>query len=131
MTENFFLDNPDLQFRLKHLDLQEILELKENGYTEAVQYPTAPRNYTDAKDNYRLILEVLGEICGEQVAPRAAEADEEGVHFADGRVEYAKPTRDAIEALRQAGLFGSMLPRKYGGLTVNQCYITSGPSAAR
>jgi len=116
MTENFFLDNPDLRFRLEQLDLREVLELKENGYTEAATYPTAPRNYADAKDNYRLILEVLGEICGEQVAPRAAEADEEGAHFEGGRVEYAKPTRDAIEALRQAGLFGSMLPRKYGGL---------------
>jgi alkylation response protein AidB-like acyl-CoA dehydrogenase len=116
MTENFFLDNPDLQFRLEQLDLQEVLELKENGYAEAATYPTAPRNYADAKDNYRLILEVLGEICGDQVAPRAAEADEEGVHFEGGRVEYAKPTRDAIEALRQAELFGSMLPRQYGGL---------------
>jgi alkylation response protein AidB-like acyl-CoA dehydrogenase len=116
MTENFFLDNPDLRFRLEQLDLQEVLELKENGYAEAARYPTAPRNYADAKDNFRLILEVLGGICGEQVAPRAAEADEEGVHFEGGRVEYAKPTRDAIEALRQAGLFGSMLPRKYGGL---------------
>jgi alkylation response protein AidB-like acyl-CoA dehydrogenase len=116
MTENFFLDNPDLRFRLEQLDLREVLELKENGYAEAATYPTAPRNYADAKDNYRLILEVLGEICGEQVAPRAAEADEEGAHFEGGRVEYAKPTRDAIEALRQAGLFGSMLPRTYGGL---------------
>jgi hypothetical protein len=52
------------------------------------------------------------------VAPRAAEADEEGVHFADGKVEYAKPTRDAIEALRQAELFGCMLSREYGGLNL-------------
>jgi alkylation response protein AidB-like acyl-CoA dehydrogenase len=116
MTENFFLDNPDLQFRLQQLDLREALELREKGYAEAGQYPTAPRNYEDAKDNYRMILEVLGEICATRVAPRATEADEEGVHFENGRVEYAQPTRDAIKALRQAELFGSMLPRKYGGL---------------
>ena len=116
MIENFYLDNPDLQFRLEQLDLREVLDLKEKGYAEAGHYPTAPRNYADAKDNYRMILEVLGEICATRVAPRAAEADEEGVHFANGQVEYAKATRDAIDALRQAGLFGSMLPRKYGGL---------------
>jgi alkylation response protein AidB-like acyl-CoA dehydrogenase len=116
MIDNFYLDNPDLQFRLEQLDLREVLELKEKGYAEAGKYPTAPRNYADAKDNYRMILEVLGEICATRVAPRAAEADEEGVHFANGQVEYAKATRDAIDALRQAGLFGSMLPREYGGL---------------
>ncbi|MBN2083813.1 MAG: acyl-CoA dehydrogenase family protein [Anaerolineales bacterium] len=116
MIDNFFLDNPDLQFRLEQLDLREVLELKERNYAEAGQYPTAPRHYADAKDNYRMILEVLGELCATRVAPRAAEADEEGVHFANGQVEYAKATRDAIEALRQAELFGSMLPRKYGGL---------------
>jgi alkylation response protein AidB-like acyl-CoA dehydrogenase len=118
MTDNFFLDNPDLQFRLEQLDLREVAELKENGYREADQYPAAPRNYADAKDNYRVILEVLGEICATQVAPRAAEADEEGVHFENGRIEYARATRDAIQALRRAELFGCMLSRKYGGLNL-------------
>jgi hypothetical protein len=118
MAENFFLDNPDLQFRLDHMDLREVVDLKENGYADAAKYPTAPRNYADAIDSYRRILDVLGGICATQVAPRAAEADEEGVHFADGQVEYAKPTRDAIHALRQAELFGCMLSRKYGGLNL-------------
>ena len=118
MSENFFLDNPDLQFRLEQLDLREVLELKEKGYSEADIYPTAPRNYADARDNYRIVLDVLGEICGERVAPRAAEADEEGAHYENGEVTYAAATRDAIEALRQAELFGAMLSREYGGLNL-------------
>jgi alkylation response protein AidB-like acyl-CoA dehydrogenase len=118
MSENFFLDNPDLRFRLEHLDLREVLELREKGYSESDIYPTAPRNYADAMDNYRIVLEVLGEICGERVAPRAAEADEEGAHFENGEVTYAAATLDAIEALRQAELFGAMLSREYGGLNL-------------
>jgi alkylation response protein AidB-like acyl-CoA dehydrogenase len=118
MSENFFLDNPDLQFRLEQLDLSEALALKEKGYSEAGTYPGAPRNYADAKDNYRIVLEVLGEVCGERVAPRAAEADEEGAHFENGEVTYAAPTLEAIEALRQAELFGAMLPREYSGLNL-------------
>ena len=118
MSENFFLDNPDLQFRLEHLDLHEVLELKERGYSESDIYPTAPRNYADARDNYRIVLDVLGEICGERVAPRAAEADEEGAHYENGEVTYAAATLDAIEALRQAELFGAMLSREYGGLNL-------------
>jgi alkylation response protein AidB-like acyl-CoA dehydrogenase len=118
MSENFFLDNPDLQLRLEHLDLREVLELKEKGYTESDVYPTAPRTYADAVDSYRVVLEILGEICGERVAPRAAEADDEGAHWADGEVTYAAATLDAIEALRQAELFGAMLSREYGGLNL-------------
>jgi len=118
MSENFFLDNPDLRFRLEHLDLREVLELKEKGYSESDTYPTAPRDYADAKDDFRIVLDVLGEICGERVAPRAAEADEEGAHYQDGEVTYAAATLDAIEALRQAELFGAMLPREYGGLNL-------------
>ena len=36
MSENFFLDNPDLQLRLENLDLREVLERKEKG-AEAVR----------------------------------------------------------------------------------------------
>ena len=118
MSENFFLDNPDLQFRLEQLDLHEVLELKEKGYSEADLYPTAPRNYADARDNYRIVLEVLGEVCGERVAPRAAEADDEGAHYENGEVTYADATVAAIDALRQAELFGAMLSREYGGLNL-------------
>lgn len=118
MTENFFLDNQDLQFQLEQLDLREVVEIKEKGYANQKQYPSAPRNYADAKHNYRLLLEVLGEICGEVIAPRAAEADEEGAHFADGEVCYSKPTQEALEAFRKAELMGAMLPWEYGGLNI-------------
>jgi len=118
MTENFFLDNSDLQFRLDQIDLREAVELKERGYSETDRYPSAPRNYADAKDNYAIILEVLGDVAATRVAPRAGEADEEGAHFSNGEVTYAAATLDAIDALKQAELFGAMLPREFGGLNL-------------
>jgi alkylation response protein AidB-like acyl-CoA dehydrogenase len=118
MSANFFLDNDDLRFRLEHLDLREVVDLKEHGYAHADAYPTAPRDYADAFDSYRIVLEVLGEVCGELVAPRAGEADTEGAHYEHGEVTYAAATRDAIDALRQAELFGAMLSREYGGLNL-------------
>ncbi len=121
---NFFLDNPDLQFRLHHTDLQEVVRIKEKGYTyhsqHRDQYPTAPRSYADAIENYGLMLEVLGDICANVVAPQAAAADVEGAHFENGQVTYAQPTLEAIEALRQAELMGAMLPWEYGGLNLNE-----------
>jgi len=118
MADNFFLDNPDLQFYFEHADLREVVELKEKGYSYRARYPQAPRNYRDAMDNYRILLEVLGDVCANIVAPRASEADKEGAQLRDGKVEYAAATREALQALKQAELMGVMLPWEYGGLNV-------------
>jgi alkylation response protein AidB-like acyl-CoA dehydrogenase len=118
MTDNFFLDNQDLQHRLEQLDVQEVVDILEDGYRWHDEYPTAPRNYRDAKDNYRLMLEVLGEVCATVIAPSAPEADREGARFVDGEVIYSKATQESIQALRQAELMGAMLPWKYGGLNL-------------
>ena len=118
MTDNFFTDNQDLQFRLEQLDLSEVVALKEKNYAYAQEYVAAPRNYADAKDNYRLMLEVLGEICAKVIAPRAAEADEEGAQFQDGEVHYSAATQEALRVLNQAELMGAMLPWEYGGMNM-------------
>jgi len=118
MTNNFFTDNLDLQFHLDQLDLREAVEALEEGYTTHTRYPAAPRNYADAKDNYRLLLTLLGEICATRIAPRAAEADEEGVQFHAGQVTYTAATQEALNLLRQAELMGAMLPWEYGGLNL-------------
>ncbi len=118
MAENFFLDNQDLQYHLRHTDLRQVVALKEKGFTYHEKYPTAPRHYDDARDNYRRLLEVLGEICATVIAPRAAEADEEGAQFRDGKVQYASATQDALKTLRQAELMGVMLPWEYGGMNL-------------
>jgi alkylation response protein AidB-like acyl-CoA dehydrogenase len=123
MTENFFTDNADLQDHLHRLDLSEIVQVLENGYTNHEQYPAAPRNYADAKDNYRLLLTLLGEICAKHVAPRAAEADEEGVQLLDGQVIYPDAIRDAVSILRQAGLEYATLPWEYGGLNLPESIL--------
>ncbi len=118
MPDNFYLDNQDLQFRFNHLDVRDIVDIKEKGYRYHTQYPSAPRSYSDAMDNYRLMLEILGEICAQEIAPRAAEADEKGASFEDGSVHYAAATQADLEALKQAELNGAMLPREYGGLNL-------------
>ena len=118
MSDNFFLDNADLQFRLEQLELQDVLEIKEKGYQYHKEYPAAPRHYADAKENYGLLLEVLGEICAKVIAPRATESDLEGAHFEDGQVTYTAATQEGLLALKQADLMGAMLPWEYGGLNL-------------
>lgn len=118
MADNFFTDNLDLQYQLEKLDLGQVVDILEKGYRYSSEYPAAPRNYEDAKDNWRLLLTILGDICANYVAPHAAEAAEEGAQFHEGQVVYAAATQEALNLLRQADLMGAMLPWEYGGLNM-------------
>lgn len=113
---NFFTDNADLLFQFENLNIQEITEILEDGYQEQKKYNYAPRDYNDAIDNYRKILEIIGEITANYIAPRSGEVDDTGSILQDGNVLYAKGTQEALEKLSQAELMGMTLPRKYGGL---------------
>ena len=113
---NYFTDNADLLYHFDRLDLKEIVEMTEENYKQAEKFDFAPLNYEDAKENYRKVIEVVGDIAANFVAPRAANIDEEGAIFKNGRVEYAKGTKEALEMLSKAELMGMILPREYGGL---------------
>ena len=113
---NFFEDNEDIRFHLDHLDLAEVIALLEDDFAEADRYEYAPRNTEDARDGYRQVLHMLGEMAAEEIAPLAPEVDEEGARYENGGVTYAGGTARALELLSQADLMGLTLPREYEGL---------------
>jgi len=115
-VENFFTDNPDIQWHFENLDLEELAWELEEGYTQSAQYDDAPASYADAREGYRAVMEMVGAIAAQEIAPLAAEVDREGAHFEDGEVRYAAGTQRALEILKQAGLMAFTLPRRYGGL---------------
>ena len=112
---NYFLDNSDLLFHFENIDLREVVDILEHGYTQANTYELAPRDYDEAIDYYKSALELLGEICGDRIEPRALSVDLEGTHLVDGKVEYAQGTRENIKDLGEAGFMGVIVPRKFGG----------------
>ena len=113
---NFFEDNNDLLFHFKHLDLDKIIEFRENNFAEADKYGYAPINIKDAKDSYERILKITGQIAGDVIEPNSAEVDEVGAKFKNGKVTYAPGTKIGLDAIRKADLMGFTIPRKYGGL---------------
>ncbi len=113
---NFFLDNSDILFHFDNLDLEEIVKISEDNYNQAKEYKYAPENYEDAMENYRKVLEIVGDIAGNYIALRAADVDLEGAVYKDGKVHYAKGTKENLNQLAQADLMGMILPRLYGGL---------------
>jgi hypothetical protein len=116
---NFFLDNDDIQFLFDHIDLAELAGVQEDGFVHAADDPSgyAPQDAADAVDNYRRVLEIVGEAAGEMIAKNAEDVDREGNKLnEDGTVTLHPLVQQNLDRLGQADLMGFTLPRKYGGL---------------
>jgi alkylation response protein AidB-like acyl-CoA dehydrogenase len=113
---NFFLDNQDIQFLFGHIDLKELARIQEDhAANDGAEY--TPRDELDAVDDYRRILEIIGQVAADTVAPNAEEVDRAGNTLnEDGTVTLHPLVRENLERLRQADMLGFTLPRKYGGL---------------
>ena len=129
---NYYNNNPALKFQLSHPLMQKIVALKEQNFSEKDTYDYAPRDFEDAIDNYERVLEIIGEICHDIIAPNAESVDQEGPQVINNRVQYARGTQENHEALVQAGLYGISLPRKYGGLNFPIIpYVMAGEMVSR
>ena len=113
---NFYTDNPDLKNHLSHPLMQKIVDLKERGYSDADKFDYAPRDFEDAMDNYDKVLDIVGDICANTIAPNAESVDHQGPRVENNRVIYADATFENLDACRKAGLMGMAMPRRYGGL---------------
>lgn len=129
---NYYKNNPALKFQLSHPLMQKIVTLKEQNFAEKDLFDFAPVDFEDALDNYERVLEIVGEIAGEIIAPNAEGVDKEGPQVINNRVKYARGTQENHDALTQAGLYGMSLPRTYGGLNFPLTpYIMSGELVSR
>ncbi|HPH62412.1 MAG TPA: Acyl-CoA dehydrogenase C-terminal domain-containing protein [Paludibacteraceae bacterium] len=113
---NFYKDNEGLKIQLSHPLMKKIVDMKERNYADKDKYDYAANDFDDAIDNYDKVLEIVGEICGEVLAPNAKDVDHDGPQVENNRVIYAKGTQENHDKLVQAGLYGMSLPRQYGGL---------------
>ena len=75
---NFYLDTPELKHHLNHPLMKRIVELKERNYTDKDTFEYAPIDFEDAMDSYDKVLEIVGEFCGDIIAPNSEEVDHEG-----------------------------------------------------
>ena len=116
---NYFTDNEDIEFYLNDPRLQRITELREDGYRQHAEYPFAPEDFEDAKDNFHRVLSLVGDLAAETLAPVAADVDRAGCSLDNNEVAYAPGTQEALKRFTQADLFGFTLPRKYGGLNMS------------
>ena len=115
---NYYTDRPEIAFYLNHPLMRRIVELKERGFSDKDTYEDAPVDYEDAIENYRRLLEIVGDVAGNIIEPNSESVDLEGPHLENGRMKYASKTVENMEAATKAGLWGMTMPRRYGGLNV-------------
>ena len=115
---NFLTDNEDIRFLLEHIDLRELANVQEDNFDDLDTRPDyAPRDVDEAIDNYHRILDIVGEISAEVIAPNAEEVDAEGNTLnEDGTVTYHPLLQENLKRLSQADLMGFTLPYRFGGL---------------
>ena len=129
---NFFLDNKDLKYHLSHPLMRKIVELKERGFAEKDLYDYAPQNFEDAMDSYQRVMEIIGQVCADVIAPNAEGVDKEGPRVENDRVIYASGTAENMKAVNAAGLSGLTLPRRFKGLNFPLlCFVMANEMVAR
>ena len=113
---NYYTDNRVLRHYLKHPLMQRIVRMQERDYTQSAQYNYAPVDFNEAVEGYEQVLELVGELCADVIAPNAMAIETDGPTLKDGRVIYAPATEQNLDLFRKAGLMGISMPREYGGL---------------
>jgi 3-(methylthio)propanoyl-CoA dehydrogenase len=114
---NFYRDNDDIQFLVKHVDLGQLASIFEEDFRFAKEFDYAPGDAAEAVANYDMVLDSLGELCADFVAPRAESVDREGNKLnPDGSVTRPKGTQESLEKLAKAQVMGFTLPHRFGGL---------------
>ncbi len=118
MADNFYTDNSDIRFHLMNVGLDDVVHMREEDFEQATEFLEAPESVEDALDSYDKVLDMVGQLCAELIAPRAEEVDNMGAQLENGKVSYAPGTQADIADLSNAELMGVMLPRRFGGLNM-------------
>jgi len=113
---NFYRDNPDLRRRIDATTWSAILPALENDFSDT--HEMAPANLEDAEEQISMVLELVGEMAADAIAPHAAAVDLVGAQLVDGKVVYPDAMRESFAMLAEAGLLGFTLPREFGGLNL-------------
>lgn len=118
---NFYKDNDDIQFLLKHMDLGILAEQIEEGFRFAEEFEQAPANAEEAIVNYDMVLNSVGKLSGDFIDPRSEAIDRQGNTLnEDGTVTYADGIAESLDALAKAEVMGFTLPHRFGGLNFTQ-----------
>jgi 3-(methylthio)propanoyl-CoA dehydrogenase len=99
------------------MDIGTLARLSEEDFKFASQFDYAPANADEAVRNYEMVLDSIGQLSGDFIAPRAESVDREGNTLnPDGSVSYAKGIAESLDKLAKAEVMGFTLAHRFDGL---------------
>ncbi|MGK5091802.1 acyl-CoA dehydrogenase family protein [Deltaproteobacteria bacterium TL4] len=111
---NFYTDNEDIQFYIKKgIDWSPLLTVTEKGFGEGFEY----KNEAETLSVYHEMLEMMGELAAEKVAPIAQEVDRTGIKLVNGEVVFPKVLQDLFDEIKGLDIHGMCVPRELGGMS--------------
>jgi len=120
---NYYTGTANLKLRVQSTPWAAILPGLEAEFTDP--HELAPRSLEEAIEQIDMVLELVGDIAANEVAPKAAEVDRIGARLKDGRVIYPQPMQDSFKLMGEAGLLGFTLPREHGGMNLSAVAYTA------
>ena len=112
---NFYEDNLDILF---HVDRMIDWDLILNLYERSFQDDDPMRMYNSPGEGVEIFKDVfnlVGEMCGTSIAPRAEKLDKEGNRFENGKVVLHPDLLQSMKELGESGIGGLDIPREFGG----------------
>ncbi len=111
---NFYEDNSDLSFYVEHgIDWEPIVRLTEYEFNS----PDGFTNVEEALEFYRDVLKMVGQFSAEEIAPIAAELEQNHGKLVDGEVVDHPKMDELFDKIKELGLHGMTVPRELGGMS--------------
>jgi 3-(methylthio)propanoyl-CoA dehydrogenase len=113
-SQNYYLDNEDLRFQMeRRVDWKSILEARGELGGPGCSYESAQEAVETFRD---MLVDPIGSLAAQRIAPRAAEIDSQGCRLENGKVILPRAMEQNLKDLTDADLMGMTLPTAYGGL---------------
>ncbi|MBT6177383.1 MAG: hypothetical protein HOI23_09040 [Deltaproteobacteria bacterium] len=110
---NFLEDNEDLKFYLeKYIDWEPLVRLVEYDFKMNDGF----ESNEEATEFYNDVLNMVGELVANEIAPRAKAIEENPVKMVDGEVVGSPEFNAIFDQINEVGLHGLCLPRELGGM---------------
>lgn len=110
---SFLSDNADLQYYLNSgVDWDLLATISERGFRDSDGF----RGPAEARAFYAEVLGMVGEFAAREIAPFAAEIDNQGLRLEGGEVQVPSRLASIFGRLGELGLHGLNLPRELGGM---------------
>ncbi|MFM8269959.1 MAG: acyl-CoA dehydrogenase family protein, partial [Pseudomonadota bacterium] len=117
MADNFYLDVPDRSLLLRQfsrlpdyvMDWESTLGNKDTF-----------SNTQEGLEFYQGVLEEIGKFAAQEIKPKAALIDQEGVKFSNGEVTLPPTLQNHLKRFVELGVFSAQVSRAYGGENLPQ-----------